>query len=75
MQVRTLAFASDLPANANANASARAKMAANRTRAFLIGKVHNIYANLCKLTPGNLCMAYPWKTNAESLRLVLHTLL
>ena len=39
-------------------------MAANRARAFLIGKVHNIYANLC--------MAYPWKTNAESLRLVLH---
>ena len=39
-------------------------MAANRARAFLIGKVHNIYANLG--------MAYPWKTNAESLRLVLH---
>ena len=65
MQVRTFAFASDLPANANANDNARAKMAANRARAFLIGKVHNIYANLC--------MAYPWKTNAESLRLVLHS--
>ena len=52
MQVRTFAFASDLPANANANDNARAKMAANRARAFLIGKVHNIYANLCKLVHG-----------------------
>ena len=52
MQVQTLAFASDLPANANANEDARAKKAANRTRAFLRGKVQNIHANLCKRVHG-----------------------